>query len=102
MATPQVRTRPVVAPAKRLVGWMDDVVALRKRLLRSLDEELIHDLRVALRRCRTVAQGMRTGARRTRWRKLDRRARELLHELGPLRDTQVLTALIDRTAPRGG
>jgi CHAD domain-containing protein len=81
---------------------MEDVLELRKRLARELEEEPIHDLRVALRRCRTIAQGMRPNGNAGPWRKLDRRARKLLHALGPLRDSQVLAALVERTAPRGG
>jgi len=100
MANRQVRNRPATAAARRLGTWMDDVLRLRKRALQDLDEGLIHDLRVALRRCRTMAQGM--DANRGRWRTIDRRARKLLHSLGDLRDAQVLAALIERTAPRGG
>ena len=44
-----------------LAQWMSEVQSLHGRALTAdlgaVDDEVVHDLRVALRRCRTLAQG---------------------------------------------
>ena len=49
----------------------------------------VHDLRVALRRCRTMADTLSAVNPDRGWRKLKKDSRELFHALGALRDTQV-------------
>jgi CHAD domain-containing protein len=58
------------------------------------DADLIHDLRVALRRCRSLAQGLADVdlVHRAQWRDLARTARGLFDGLGALRDAQVMCA----------
>ena len=56
------------------------------------DADVVHDLRVALRRCRSLAQGLADVdvAHRDAWRHLARTARGLFDGLGHLRDAQVM------------
>lgn len=49
----------------------------------------VHDLRVALRRCRTMADTLSEVNPDRGWRKLKKDSRKLFHALGELRDTQV-------------
>ncbi|MFY9802824.1 MAG: CHAD domain-containing protein [Candidatus Acidiferrales bacterium] len=49
----------------------------------------VHDLRVALRRCRTMADALSEVNPDRGWRKLKKDSRELFRALGALRDTQV-------------
>ncbi|MFZ3331080.1 MAG: CHAD domain-containing protein [Candidatus Acidiferrales bacterium] len=49
----------------------------------------VHDLRVALRRCRTMADTLSEVNPDRGWRKLKKDSRELFRALGALRDTQV-------------
>jgi CHAD domain-containing protein len=69
--------------------WMDRVLEQAKLVEEGWDAEAVHDLRVALRRCRTMAQALSGVNPRSGWRKLKRTSRELFRTLGELRDTQV-------------
>jgi CHAD domain-containing protein len=81
------------APRQGLALWIEEVVALHARALRGLRVEVVHDLRVAIRRCRSLAQGLRAidddeGA--ALWRGLSDAGRPLFQGLGELRDAQVM------------
>jgi len=53
------------------------------------DADEVHDLRVALRRCRTMAEALSEVSPSSGWRKLKKASRAIFHGLGDLRDTQV-------------
>lgn len=76
-----------------LARWIDEVVDLHKRATVGLRVEVVHDLRVAIRRCRSLAQGLREidddeGA--SAWKALSDAGRALFQGLGDLRDAQVM------------
>jgi CHAD domain-containing protein len=73
--------------------------ALTADLLAPAGVELVHDLRVALRRCRSLAQGLAAVDRSQRrlWRDLSLAGRALFQGLGALRDAQVMREWIERT-----
>jgi CHAD domain-containing protein len=79
--------------------WMDRVVERAERVRDDWDAESVHDLRVALRRCRTMADALSEVNPGTGWRKLKRSSRELFHSLGKLRDTQVKHARVKSLGP---
>jgi len=58
--------------------------------------ELVHDVRVALRRCRSLAQGLAAvdACERKAWRTLSATGRPLFAGLGALRDLQVIRGFI--------
>jgi CHAD domain-containing protein len=56
----------------------------------SPDPDAVHDLRVAIRRCRSVASVMEEVDADPAWRDMRKLGRKLFHQLGELRDTQVL------------
>lgn len=53
------------------------------------DSDGVHDLRVALRRCRTMADALSEVNPSPSWKKLKKSTRDLFQALGQLRDTQV-------------
>lgn len=61
----------------------------------------VHDLRVALRRCRAMADALREVNPAPGWRKLKRSSRELFHALGALRDAQVERSWIRQLSESG-
>src|ERR1700675_633 len=54
------------------------------------DPDSVHDLRVAIRRCRSVAAVMEEVDPDPAWPEMRKLPRKLFRELGDLRDTQVL------------
>jgi CHAD domain-containing protein len=50
----------------------------------------VHDLRVALRRCRSMADGLRVMDPDPSWKEMKKAGRQLFRELGELRDAQVM------------
>src|SRR5580658_6236999 len=53
------------------------------------DSDSVHDLRVALRRCRTMADALSEVNPSPSWKKLKKSTRGLFQALGELRNTQV-------------
>jgi exopolyphosphatase/guanosine-5'-triphosphate,3'-diphosphate pyrophosphatase len=52
--------------------------------------DAVHDLRVALRRCRSIADGLRVIDPDPAWKEMKKAGRQLFRELGELRDAQVM------------
>jgi CHAD domain-containing protein len=81
--------------------WMDRVLERATEVERSWNEDEVHDLRVALRRCRTMAEALDEVNPSPGWRKLKKSTRELFHALGELRDVQVERGWLKKLAPSG-
>src|SRR5579863_2361118 len=69
--------------------WMNRVLELADAVQEGWKAKDVHDLRVALRRCRTMADALSEVNPDRGWRKLKKDSRELFRALGALRDTQV-------------
>lgn len=80
--------------------WMERVVKESERVAADFGPDPVHDLRVALRRCRAIAEGIRTIDPDPRWRKMRKAAKDLFKSLGELRDIQVLEAWVKQLAPQ--
>ena len=85
---------------------MSDVRALHAQALSAslVDDagvDLVHDLRVAMRRCRSLAQGLAVvdPVCRRMWRRLSRTGRPLFAGLGALRDAQVMRQWVADLVP---
>lgn len=102
-ATPPALNREILpagspeagAPAelrKALERVLDEVEAVRKQF----KTKHVHDLRVALRRCRSVALGLEQLDPAPVWPRLRKTAKNLLGGLGDLRDVQVMRGWIAR------
>ena len=71
------------------------------RATKKLDFDSIHDLRVALRRCRTMADALSTFDPEKSLRAMRKEAKQLFRSLGGLRDAQVLREWVKKLAPAG-
>ncbi|HYW67066.1 MAG TPA: CHAD domain-containing protein [Candidatus Dormibacteraeota bacterium] len=70
--------------------WMERTLKELEKVRTSPEPDAVHDLRVALRRCRSVAAVMEEVDPDRSWREMRKLGRKLFSQLGELRDVQVL------------
>jgi CHAD domain-containing protein len=87
----QTITLPVSVLAKNdaLEKWMERVLNRGQKVRKTWSAADVHDLRVALRRCRTMADALTDTNPSPGWNKLKRSSKKIFHTLGELRDVQV-------------
>src|SRR5262249_39536350 len=78
------------AEYRGLSYWMERVLKELDEVRTSPDPDAVHDLRVALRRCRSLAAVMEEVDPDPTWPEMRKLGRKLFRQLGELRDTQVL------------
>jgi CHAD domain-containing protein len=81
--------------------WMRRVLQECDHAQRDWDADTVHDLRVALRRCRSLADGFGEVDPDPSWREMKRASRKLFQALGNLRDVQVMMEWAQKLAPAG-
>ena len=82
---------PGAPPEHRgLTYWMQRVIRELDALRSSPEKDAVHDLRVAIRRCRSVAAVTREVDPDPAWHELRRLPKKLFRKLGELRDTQIM------------
>ena len=59
----------------------------------------VHDLRVALRRCRSLADGLMAVDPDPDWKAMKKAGKALFSSLGELRDAQVMTEWVQKLGP---
>jgi len=69
---------------------------------RALDPEAIHNLRVALRRCRSLGEALSTVDSRPVWKRMRKACRKQQEGLADLRDIQVMSGWVKRLRLTGG
>src|SRR6266699_1370951 len=79
--------------------WMDRVLKELENFRASSDPDVVHDLRVAIRRCRSVAAVMEEVDPDPAWPAMRKVARKLFWGLGALRDAQVMNEWVKKLAP---
>jgi CHAD domain-containing protein len=79
-----------------LTYWMERVLKELEEVRSAPDADAVHDLRVALRRCRSLATVMEEVDPDPAWPEMRRLGRKLFRQLGELRDTQVLEEWVNR------
>lgn len=92
------------AEAKSTLGfghWMRRVMAECDRAKDELSADGVHDLRVALRRCRSMADGLMVIDPIPSWREMKRAGGRLFRGLGLLRDAQVMSEWVRQLRPEG-
>ena len=91
---------PIGTPEKPIgfEVWMDRVLERAEKLQPDWDAADVHDLRVALRRSRTMAEALSEVNPWSGWRKLKKTSRDLFQALGDLRDSQVERARVKKLA----
>jgi CHAD domain-containing protein len=90
MATVTTLPSGTRAEQRGLTYWMDRVLKELEAVRHSPDADTVHDLRVAIRRCRSIASLMEEVDPHPAWRQMRKVGRKLFRGLGALRDAQVL------------
>ena len=78
------------AEYRGLAYWMERTLKELEKVRETPDADAVHDLRVAIRRCRSVAAVMQEVDPDPAWPEMKKLGKKLFHQLGELRDTQVL------------
>jgi CHAD domain-containing protein len=68
---------------------------------RDSGDDVVHDLRVSIRRCRSIAEVLEEVDPEPAWPEMRRAAKKLFHGLGALRDAEVLKGWVQKLAPPG-
>ena len=79
--------------------WMDRVIKELENVHSSPDADVVHDLRVAIRRCRSVGAVMEEMDADRAWPAMRKVPRKLFRRLGALRDAQVMDEWVKKLAP---
>ncbi len=95
---------PKLVPAKSadskprlgLRAWMERVLVECDRAEAGFDADAVHDLRVALRRCRSLADGLMAIDPDASWKEMKKAGKKLFQALGELRDMQVMEEWIEK------
>ena len=91
---------PATAPVKKqphgLAFWMSRVLEECDRVGAGFAAEPVHDLRVALRRCRSMADGLMAIDPDPAWKNMKKAGKQLFASLGELRDVQVMEEWIGK------
>jgi CHAD domain-containing protein len=102
---PRTKTKTMPKPKLGLRAWMERVLVECDRAAAGLDLDPVHDLRVALRRCRSLADGLMAIDPDSSWKAMKKAGRKLFQALGELRDMQVMEEWIEKlsgTTSTGG
>ena len=98
-ASPTPKPGPKPASPKPKLGlraWMERVLVECDRAAAGFDVDAVHDLRVALRRCRSLADGLMAIDPDSSWKDMKKAGRKLFQALGELRDMQVMAEWIEK------
>lgn len=79
--------------------WMLRVLEECDRTAEGFAADPVHDLRVSLRRCRSMADGLLAMDPDPNWKAMKKAGKRLFQRLGDLRDTQVMMEWIEKLAP---
>jgi CHAD domain-containing protein len=86
------------AEHRGLTYWMDRVLRELDHVRKEPETDAVHDLRVAIRRCRSVAAVMQEVDPDPAWNQVRRVPKRLFRKLGDLRDAQVMDEWVKKLA----
>jgi CHAD domain-containing protein len=89
------------AEQRGLTYWMERVVKELEEVRAAPEPDAVHDLRVALRRCRSLAAVLEEVDPDPAWPEMRKLGRKLFRQLGELRDNQVLEEWVVRLSAPG-
>jgi CHAD domain-containing protein len=97
------KSRPPTKPVKPkpkigLRVWMERVLVECDLAAAGFEADPVHDLRVAIRRCRSLADGLMALDSEPAWKEMKKAGRKVFRALGELRDMQVLEEWIEKLA----
>jgi CHAD domain-containing protein len=95
-ASPKSANAKAAKPKLGLRAWMNRVLEECDHAADGFDADAVHDLRVALRRCRSLADGLRAIDPDSSWKDMKKSGRKLFQALGELRDMQVMQEWIEK------
>lgn len=81
--------------------WMLRTLEECERVSADFSSDPVHDLRVALRRCRSMADGMMAIDPDPDWKAMKKSGKQLFQSLGKLRDVQIMMEWIEKLALDG-
>ncbi len=81
--------------------WMERAVEESAKARNGFEMDPVHDLRVAIRRCRSVADGLRMIDPHPAWKKMRRAGKAVFSALGDLRDVQVEMDWVQKLGAEG-
>jgi CHAD domain-containing protein len=90
---------PVKKPQKQEAGlgfWMQRVLEECDHAHANFAADPVHDLRVALRRCRSMADGLMAMDPNAAWKQMKKAGKRLFSSLGDLRDAQVMQEWVEK------
>ena len=90
LATQHMPKMQVKKQKSSLAFWMKRVLEECDRALVAFQPDPVHDLRVALRRCCSIADGVRAIDPDPAWRDMKKAGKRLFRKLGELRDVHVM------------
>jgi len=99
---PPAASSRVIAPSESLSRFLRRVWQEQAVAHHELAPDTVHDLRVALRRCRSLAEGFSEVDSHRDWRQFRKAARRLQSGLTELRDAQVMADWVRRLGFTGG
>ena len=76
--------------------WMQRVLEECDNVAHDFSADPVHDLRVALRRCRSMADGMMAMDPDHSWKAMKKAGKQLFQSLGNLRDVQIMMEWLDK------
>ena len=79
--------------------WMTSVLQECEHVGVDFSADPVHDLRVALRRCRSVADGMMALDPDPNWKAMKKAGKRLFQRLGALRDVQIMMEWLGKLGP---
>src|SRR6266436_1325910 len=90
------RTKPKLG----LRAWMERVLVECDRAAAGFEADPVHDLRVALRRCRSLADGLIALDPDSSWKDMKKAGKKVFQALDDLRDMQVMEEWIDKLSEK--
>jgi CHAD domain-containing protein len=102
--TPKLASNKPSSPKPKLGlrAWMERVLVECDCAAAGFNADPVHDLRVALRRCRSLADGLIAIDPDPSWKEMKKAGRKLFQGLGELRDMQVMQEWIEKLGHVGG
>jgi exopolyphosphatase/guanosine-5'-triphosphate,3'-diphosphate pyrophosphatase len=99
---PPSTTRPTrTAKTTGLRHWMLRVLEECEHVSIDFSADPVHDLRVSLRRCRSLADGLMALDPDPNWKAMRKAGKRLFQRLGALRDVQVMMEGVEKLHPTG-
>src|ERR1700728_3039957 len=98
--TKDLKTKDLKTKVTGLRYWMVRVLEECDQVSADFAADPVHDLRVALRRCRSMADGMMAMDPDPAWKAMKKAGKRLFQRLGALRDVQVMMEWIEKLETR--